>query len=54
MLESNLPRDTLAGLIETMRRGMGRAAEASSPEKHIGLIDRLCLRKLPPEGRNKC
>ena len=53
MLESNLPRDNLAGLIETMCFGTGRAIDVPpQPVKFIGLIDPLCLPKLPPEGRN--
>ena len=53
MLESNLLRDSPAGLIETMCFGAGRAIDVpSQPEKFIGLIDSLCLPKLPPEGRN--
>ena len=53
MLESNLPRDNPAGLIETMRLGAGRAIDVPSHHKNIGLIDPLCLIKLPREARNK-
>ena len=52
MLESTRPRDTPAGLIETMHFGAGRAMDVPLHHKYIGSIDPLCLRKLPPEGRN--
>ena len=52
--ERNRPRDNPAGLIETMCCGTGRTIGAPpQPQKHIGLIDPLCLKRLPPEGRNK-
>ena len=51
MLASNRPRDTPAGLIETMCFETGRANDV--PTENIGSIDPSCLKKRPPKGRNK-
>ena len=54
MLASKRPRDSPAGLIKTMRQGLGRAIDAPVLiQEHIGLKDPLCLLKRSPEGRNK-